>query len=79
MDPIDWLQQQDLDAWKTKIRQLCQELSEQRLGRGTVESGRSELGRKEESPKTPQAQTATQEVAPPLSTGRPQRTARPLS
>ena len=79
MDAIDWLQQQELETWKTKIRQLRQELREQRLSMGTVEPGRSEPGRKEESPSAAQSQTTPQEVAPPLSTGRSQKTVRPLS
>lgn len=77
MDSIDWLQQQEHEAWRTRIRQLRRELSEPRLSRGTVEPGRSEPGRKEESPEAPQPRTAPLEVAPPLSTGRPQKTVRP--
>ena len=77
MDAVDWLQQQDIEVWRTRIRQLRRELSEQRLSMGTVEPGRSEPGRKEESPEAPQPQTTPLEVAPPLSTGRPQKTVRP--
>lgn len=74
MDPIDWLQQQEHEAWKTRIRQLRRELSEQRLSRGTVE-----LARKEESSEAPQPRTAPQEVAPPPLAVRQQKPVRPLS
>lgn len=79
MDAIDWLQQQDLAAWRTRLRQLRYELNQERGSRGAREPGRTEESPEASPPSHFEAQkpqSVPQEVAPPAEWGRPQKPAR---